>query len=373
MSYPILPTDKIPYPVRDNYQRQYQQKQRRKQMDDGQSRVRRIYESQPVAHTLTWVLTWQQYANFEAFLRYDCSQGAGFFQAALAPGQSLQTIRFTQYPKASYDPNRNAWMFQGPIETIQQAGSRVSDFTTLPVWPDTLPEPEKNGYGANRDDEFVRDNPDDGLANQRARFTESIATYSVTWLLSPDQLQILDNFVHNELFDGLAFFKGPFVNGLGQTKSRCRFASLPVATPQGAWFEVKATLETTEIPFIPYFQWEDLGNVQLSDSVTTSDIVGIKFVRSPLIESVTTTESIRIFVNRRLFESVATADAVSTVSDEFRTTAESVATSDMVNYNLRLGAKAESVTTTGTGSVAWNDYCDGDYCNDDYVGTTSTF
>ena len=148
---------------------------------------------------------------------------------------------------------------------------------------------------------------------------------------------------------------------------------MPVATPQGAWFEVKATLETTEIPFIPYFQWEDLGNVQLSDSVTTSDIVGIKFVRSPLIESVTTTESIRIFVNRRLFESVATADAVSTVSDEFRTTAESVATSDMVNYNLRLGAKAESVTTTGTGSVAWNDYCDGDYCNDDYVGTTSTF
>lgn len=373
MTYPILPTDKIPYPVRDNYQRQYQQKGRRKQMDDGQNRVRRIYEAQPISHTLTWVLTWQQYANFEAFLRYDCAQGAGFFQAALAPGQALQTIRFTQYPKASYDPNRNAWMFQGPIETIQQAGTRAADYTALPVWPDSLPEPEKNGYGANRDDEFIRANPDDGLSNQRARFTESLATYSVTWLLSPDQLQILDSFVHNELLDGLAFFKGPFINGLGETTSRCRFASLPVVTPQGAWFEVKATLETTEIPFIPFFEWENLGQVSLFDTASVVDQVSVRLGLSPLLETIIIADSVAVFVNRRSFETLSIADSLSTVSNEQRSTAESIAPVDLVKYNLKLGAKAESTTVADGGSVSWNDYCDGDYCTDDYVGTTSTF
>lgn len=263
------PLDKLPPPVRDGYRTALQATPKKREMDDGSTKTRRVFDSQPFNHNLQFNFTWDQYSIFEAFLEYDCGGGTQYFLMPIVPGEQPRELRFAGYPNAKYNRGTNRWEVSGIVEQKDQGvptGVRLAyadpDYVDpdywdeidpvlingYPAFPAELPEPERDEYGINPNDYFVRSNASDGQAAERVRFKDRVANVSYKWILTLEQKAIFEDFLYNTLYGGYAPFYAPFANGEGVTTIRAKFAELPVISSLGAAFTVSATLECATIP-----------------------------------------------------------------------------------------------------------------------------
>lgn len=275
-TYPI---DKLPYPIRDGYRAMFHDKLRKRQMDDGNTSTRRRFETQPQKQNLTWRMSWDQFALFEAFLSYDCAHGAESFLMPLSPSEAAIEMRFLKYPDSTFDPSCNSWNVTGEVQTFKYGvptGIRLAYCVPgyvkpgywneiepemmfgYPAFPSAIPYPEKSNYSIKRESEFATTNISEGYMRNRTRFQDSVATYQCRWILDASQKAVFDNFVYNVLYGGYAPFYAPFANGEGNTYVRSKFVELPSVGSMGAIFEATATLESANIPVMTETEYQGL-------------------------------------------------------------------------------------------------------------------
>lgn len=238
----------LPPPAQGAYTRQLAQPLKVIEMDDGSTTTEREWDVQPRNHAITWRLDWDQLAYFEAWLEYEVDRGKDWFMVQVQPNRPPMKLRMTGERTVTFNEDSRDWSFSVQMEQLLDAPNYTAT-TELPVWPDTLPWMETAGYGY-KQNPVMRSQIPTGLAEERIRFSTVYTPYDFTLLLDEEELDIFEVFVHNQLADATAWFKGPFVNGLGGTMLRCKFRTAPVVTPVGAAFRVTAQLETTDAPII---------------------------------------------------------------------------------------------------------------------------
>lgn len=268
MVYPIYPINKCPYPVRDNFSQQYGEKFTASKMDSGRSRMRRKLSNQSMALTITFNMKEKELDWFEAWLRYDVAQAAGFFTIALNPDLAPGALRMTKYPVITADANVG-FIVSCEVERVREGptGSRI---TSLRQWPATLPPPEKNGYAIQRPDGLTRSSIAGGLPSERSRFDDAIGVVNFTWLFTQAEYNIFDDFVHNQLFGGLAPFKGWFWNGRGTTDQQIvQFTESPKTTAQDAIYKVTAVGQIRNIPVMSHAEYVG-SNINLAETLTVA-------------------------------------------------------------------------------------------------------
>jgi hypothetical protein len=238
-------------------------------MDTGRSRLRRQFSPQAVAQTITFNMTESQLDWFEAWVKYDCAEAAGFFTLALNPDVSPVTMRMTKYPEIKTDPNVG-FIVSCAVEYIRSAptGGPISFMRSFPT---TLPPPEKSGYTISRPDALTRSNVGAGMPSQRSRFDDSIGVVTLTWLFTVAEYNIWSDFLHNQLLGGIAPFKGWFWNGRGTTNQQVfQFTESPVESAQDAIYKVTATAQIRNIPVMSMSDYIG-NNMNMADSVTLSE------------------------------------------------------------------------------------------------------
>lgn len=238
----------LPPPDQKSYSQQLARPFDRTEMDDGSTDTRRQWDAQPRNHAITWRLTWEQLAYFEAWLEYEVDRGKDWFMMPLAPDRPKVKMRMTGERTVSYDEGSGAWEFSVSMEQILDAPN-YNPGTSLPVWPDTLPWPESSGYSYSQDPVMLSQ-IETGLRESRVRFRTVNTPYQFQVLLDAEELDLFQAWVRDALADGVAWFKGPYINGLGTHTVRCKFRGPPVVTPVGAAYRVTAQLETSEAPII---------------------------------------------------------------------------------------------------------------------------
>ncbi len=266
MATPNFPT-KLPLPIRDGFKGNLQRKPRVTKMDDGKTFIRRLYERQPNDYMLAWRFTWSQYELFEAFLKYDCWPNGGYFNMAVTAGAEPIELRMKKYPDARFNENANAWDVQveceyykgkprglvlsyakpGYVKPGYWSESNAPTLNGYPLYPPSLPEPERSGYSLIRPDAIARSNIDNAKAEERERFKDHAINVQLTYLFNANEYAIFDSFYHDSLYDGVAPFMGPVANGDGLQTLRCKFLEPVQVTPVGNGYRVTATVETARM------------------------------------------------------------------------------------------------------------------------------
>lgn len=80
---------------------------------------------------------------------------------------------------------------------------------TYPVWPESLPRPERSSWQANRQDGRLKRRSDAGPTSYRRRFSSTARPVSLSVLLSRDQKAIFENFYVEEIAEGAGLFWMP--------------------------------------------------------------------------------------------------------------------------------------------------------------------
>lgn len=270
MAYPEYPIDRLPYPVRESYSGQYAEQPRAVKMDSGRSRMRRRHSVQPDAITISFRFTYKQLEYFEAWLKWKVANAVGYFTLALNPDLPAQTYRLTKYPDISYDPGAN-WIVDCAVEIVRAAptGSKITQLRTFPI---TLPMPEQSGYGITRPDAVTRSNVTGGLASERNRFVNEVGIVTMKWILDSNEILIWDDFVHNQLFGGLAPFKGWFTNGRGAKSDQViQFVESPKKTTNGQLYMIEVKAQTMNIPTMTYLEFIGSSNITEADNTKLAE------------------------------------------------------------------------------------------------------
>ncbi|MEN9923916.1 MAG: hypothetical protein RL268_42 [Pseudomonadota bacterium] len=117
------------------------------------------------------------------------------------------------------------------------------------VWPSFLPAPEVDGYSIQPQAAFVRTDMDQGPARQRRRFTTAPTLYPVKWILTEEQMELLEAWYDGAVDAGAAWFLVTLRNGRGLQQVEARFIQPWQAGLLSGWhYEVSATLEVRNRP-----------------------------------------------------------------------------------------------------------------------------
>lgn len=355
MTYPAYPLNECPYPVRDNFSSQYGNSFARTEMDDSHNRMRRKFAMLPVSYSLSWHMTFDQFKWFEAFLRYDCAQASGYFTMPLNPVGDPLTLRFTGYPDAAYDTSLGAWVVSGSVEWIRAAPTGLPT-GSLPIFPPSLPDPEQTNYSIKRAGTVSRSNITDGLASERARFKDEVALTQLEWDLDADEYAILDDFIHNKLFGGLAPFTGPFANGLGLNQVRINFIDTPKVTPNLSGYTVTGTIEVRDMPIISEFVYRGYGNINLADTIIWN-AVAFAEIGTQARESFGYQDSIKFKIGKPASDSISYSDAISLQVNAVRLLNENVTYNDsVISFKISKSPLTEFLVFNTNGQACFEDY-----------------
>ena len=351
------PTDILPLPVRDGFDETIQNPFTRFKRDDGKSIVIRKYTSQPNEVSLTWKLTWEQLKFFEGFIEYDLLGGTEWFDIQFGPTQPIRTVKFVgQPPGASFDEKTGTWRLTSKVEYMRVAPTRQA-LSYYPDFPASLPWPEKEGYLYDVPDALLVDKKETGYGKpeSRRRFTNKATLYSLKWLFDNEQMAEFERFLRVDIADGLAYFRAPFANGMGEAQVRARFTAPPVKTPLGALaWSVSAQLETSEAPLVSEFNYRIRnGEYEATDAFVLSELVQFNF-------------------GQNLADAFAFAEAVTFSHGQFYNDAIVFAEefSFSGNYNIM---PADAISFAESGYLTTQDYIADDYFAESYVGYTVSF
>lgn len=265
---------KVPYPVRDSFSEGYASEFSRTRMDDGQFRLTRTVDSQPMKNTLTWELSWEQLSMFEGWIEYELNGGANWFDMQVGPLAPTFRYLFINAPEFNFDEDRNLWVVTVEVKRII-AGPAIKPLSYFPDWPSTLPEPEKSGYSFSVPDHIAFGNIQGGDAGNRRRFTDKLTQYNARWILDAVQYAAFLDFMSEDLAAGIAYFRAPFANGMGYNLVKARFIIAPIAKPLGTHWVVTSRLETTSAPIISQIMFELGGKLRFEDIISLSENVQI--------------------------------------------------------------------------------------------------
>lgn len=274
------PHDKLPTPVLEGFESKLSNTFYRQPMDDGNFRSRRVYDSQPMREKLSWILSWEQLALWEAWAEYDLNGGVGEFTLRLTPVAPEFIYSFANDPEFSFVEARNSWLVSVEVHR-DLAKPEVRHIDFLPDWPAELPEPEKSNYSFTIPGQVTYGNiTGAGDPGARRRFNERVVHYSAKWLLTSEQLEIFWDFVNNDLAAGNAHFKAPFANGMGFKLAKSMFMTTPVVTTQGSKFNVSGTLATSSATLMSKGIYLTGGRMSFNDVVTLQDFILVQHSRS---------------------------------------------------------------------------------------------
>lgn len=257
----------LPSPIRDGYARSYLSELKKTKMDDGNYRSRRRHAAQPFAMTLSWNLTDDQLATFEAFGTIICSNWTDWFSLPLIPGDPLVDVKITggapQFKRSGAE-----WTATATVMAIE-AAPPMPGAVSMPVWPATLPWPEQDDHGFSIDNFLVEDDPAQGYPKSRNRFMSKATMFAATWVLTKAERDIFWSFFRNTLLDGTMAFMLPFLNGLGVNYVRCKVITQPKESAQTSGFKISIGLSTMFAPVLTQSELMDAINAYLISDYAT--------------------------------------------------------------------------------------------------------
>lgn len=253
----------LPIPTREAFNRSYESSNRQSKMDDGSRRTRRIFFAQAFNMSVTWKLTSEQLAIFTGFLQYDCKFGTEWFELPLIPDRAPVSVKLKggapQFRSSGHD-----WTASAQLLCIE-AGAPTPAVLSMPLWPATLPLPEKDNYSIQETNMFSETSIGAGIPQSRSRFETKEQVFTVGLRLTLEERDIFWDFVRNKLLDCTMAFGMWVQNGLGMSLVRCMIASQPKETAEGACFRVDFTLATSEAPRLSYEEYIEAIGRQLVD------------------------------------------------------------------------------------------------------------
>lgn len=255
----LYPNGKLPVPVRDGFGAGGLTQYKATKMDDGHTLVRRSFKRFALKFTLAWRFTDDQLAYFQAWVKYSLRDGVDWFEIDLNGKGMTESVKFLKEPQTSRDTTRNKWVVTAECHGMTR-DAMIRPVGYIAQWPAELPDPEANQYSYSAD-EFITTsaNPGDGKMESLVRFSTKWTEYNCEWKMSPQQLEIFRTFLSDEIAHGYSTFGVPFFNGCGRTIVRARFSSYPEWSPLGAWFQVRARLETSQAPIMSRDEYNALG------------------------------------------------------------------------------------------------------------------
>lgn len=247
----------LPIPTREGYAKTYVTELRLVKMDNGQSRRRRTSFSQQFDLTLNFSYTSLELKIFEAFVKYQCNFGAGWFEVPIIPGRPWVNVRL-HGSAPTVKANGHNWDVSCKLICIESGPVPPSQWS-MPLWPSAIPLPDQSSYSYAVQNIPLEDNIDQGgLAKTRNRFTAKETKFSGSITLTLSERDIFVDFVRNKLLDGNMPFIMPFYNGLGINPIKCKFATLPKEKSVNALFGFDFEIVTMDAPTISYAEFLDL-------------------------------------------------------------------------------------------------------------------
>ncbi|MBR8084566.1 hypothetical protein [Burkholderia vietnamiensis] len=124
--------DRLPAPMAAGYSYQPQAPFIRTNMDNGLARQRRRFISIPTQVSVTWTLSQEQLALFEAFVHYDLLDGVCWFSAVVFSGMERQNVKarmISAYKIDNIEPG--VWKASVTLETINMPVSTPDQYVAL--------------------------------------------------------------------------------------------------------------------------------------------------------------------------------------------------------------------------------------------------
>lgn len=247
MDYPSI----LPMPSNSGYGREVRIKMNRTRMDDGSSRVRRMFPNLPYTMKLTFNYSPSQLAIFDAFIKYDCVYGTKWFKLKVRADKPAVSVKITGDAPSTkplgYDFEVSFSVLC--MDDLTGAAPGFADYNNLASWPANIPLPEKDDYSTQISNFNLEDNMDQGgMPNSRSRFTTKEVVFQASWLLSAAERDRFFTFIKYNLADGHLPVLIPFYNGLGIRRVKCWFAEFPTEQASGAAFRVGAKMATIDAP-----------------------------------------------------------------------------------------------------------------------------
>lgn len=357
--------EKLPPPVRENFTSKYAARFTRLKMDDGGRRSISEWTAQPREFQLRWNLTWDQLALFEAWFKYDVNRGAEYVNVPIQNGIDTEVI-FTDDPNISYNESAGHWEVTVPAQTILAAPTIPVEPADAPSWPSSLPLIEKEGYGYVKEG-AIHPSVKDGYQDGRMRWRTARSDVKFTLKLSPAEKDIFEDFVHNTLIAGRAYFYIQLAAGAGVEMCKAQLSEPPVVSSMGAWFQVSGVLDTFTLPEWTEFEYRYPDGLQIDETLNLSDEVA--FGRIVIAnDTFTFTESLAKSATISQVDGVAFSEDVSYIVLYARNIADALAFVDSVATEMKYArGLADIMAFSETGSVITQDYFAEDYVAEDYV------
>jgi hypothetical protein len=155
----------------------------------------------------------------------------------------------------------------------------------MPIWPSSLPAPERGGYTEQPASAVGRFVPDGGTASVRRKVSRAPRTMSLTWSLDAAQRAAFDAFVRGDAEDGALWFDWPHPRRDETVQARLIDSPITQSTGTTALWMVQAKLEIapyTIATTFPNRTWPASlpapglkgRSVQRQNSILRSDIKG---------------------------------------------------------------------------------------------------
>lgn len=129
---------------------------------------------------------------------------------------------------------------------------------TYPIWPETLPRPERASWQATRQDGRLKRRADTGPTTYRRRFSSASRSVSLSVMLDRDQKAIFENFYIEEIAEGATLFWMPDPTTDGW----------PLLTDEGL-----PMLTDAGVPILLGETWL----VTMGDNLPAETVIGIEF------------------------------------------------------------------------------------------------
>nr|AYD82595.1 hypothetical protein ART_00126 [Achromobacter phage vB_Ade_ART] len=341
-------------------------------MDDGGRRPIPEWSDQPREYTLKWFLTWDQLAIWEGWYKYDLKNGANYGNVPIADDVDVE-VMITSDPNRLYDQSRGHWEVSVTCISILPAPTIPVEGSDAPSWPSSLPDIEKEGY------EYVTEgaihpNISSGYQDGRMRWDRRRTDIKVRFILSKEQKTIFDQFIHNDLVGGLAYFYIPVAGGPGVKMAKAQFTEPPVVTPLGAIFQVNAVIDTFDLPELTEFEYKYGDGLTIEESFKLNDEVLLGRLAFG-VDGLIFGEEISLSTTKPALDSVAFEDQVSYIVLYRRTLDDELRFSETISFNNKFvrTVPEDGVALGESGYVTTGDYYSQDYFAEDYFGILSTF
>jgi hypothetical protein len=366
--------ESLPPPVRDGYGAKYGLKPLRLKMDDGGRRPIRQWASQPYAYTLAFRFTWDQLAMFEAWLHYDGKDGANPVEIPIQDSVPVE-VYFTGDPKVTFNSANGDWNVSIECQNILAGPTVPVAPLTLPSWPDTLPFPEKEGYGYVREG-AVHATVKTGWQDSRQRLATMRSDVDIKLFLQDTvQRDEFLAFVRNTLVGGLGWFKMPLAAGEGIEYVRAAITDDDITIEaNGSGFDASFKVDTTALPMMPEFKYRNAGDMTVVETIKLVEHVKIEFRHQrAFTDHIVFADKLSFAIHRTIAEATTFVEDVAFTADYNRLLEDTISLTEAYQINNDFGqTNTDAVGLEEHGSLHMQSYA-ADYFAEDYVGIVYNF